>query len=486
MTAKPWAIIIAYFNSKQLIFFLLIFYPLALFASADIAESHYRKIEDALQEKSDIIKKHPLQPTTYIEMPFQADTAQINKKISYFNTVFLRNISLNRVYLYKPVIIKLSNFKDSIYLDKVKAYQNVRISWNFFEKKVETYRIYLEKKAFFKSNIFSDKAVFYKIQCYSICDFSLSTFHNQADFTGALFKDKAIFNSIYFDKNVTFQNASFNETATFIQSTFNKTVDFNLAEFNQGLNLSHAKFKGHVNLQNTTINGILDLSHIQIMNGILDLSSIIPANQKEKVPLNIVETNINKLHFSYENFRLYFPETVNYRQKEYIYTQLLQHFKKNGQTKSYEILFKEFHRVKYRHEQQYIRDIIFRNFWDYGLNPHKALYWLGILFLIYTVINAAFYLKLTKEYCIVAFLEKVDTSYAEKLNPLMRFIYFLPHAFILTLFIFAGTFLRFGNVTSTVQSRNIFTIAYLLLITITGYLALFYILAIILSGGRHV
>ncbi|KTD65495.1 pentapeptide repeat-containing protein [Legionella spiritensis] len=472
--------IFAVFQFRPLIVALICFLPQVLFGDS---ASDYSKLNDYILNSPKILPTQNFSEKKVIADAVTINSTIINKPVFYSNTRFLNNVSISTAYVEEPLDIRLSHFKGSIYLDNLVTRKSVIISWNFFENNVKTYRAILQKAGLFKSNHFLEEAVFYKMKCLAICNFSLSKFYKTADFTGSTFEGNARFNSVIFNGDVSFEGATFSKKVSFTRSIFDKKVNFHLANFNGGLDLSNASFKNYVNLKNTAIDGVLNLSNIQVTKGIIDLSTMISANQKKKIQLNIIGTNVSKLHLRYDNFSLYFPPTTSYQQKESTYTALMQHFKKNGLTQSYERLYKEFYSMKYQHQNQYLRGVLSGNFWDYGLNPSKALQWFGLMFLLFTIINAMFYLKLTKDYCTIPFLEKVNTSNAEDLNPVMRFIYFLPHAFILTLFLFGGTFLKFGNISSLVQSRNLFIITYLLLITITGYLSLFYILAIIVRGA---
>lgn len=270
-----------------------------------------------------------------------------------------------------------------------------------FDSVADFYQAHFHSEAFFINSGFNSDVSFCFTQFHSLAGFYGTHFSKVAFFNDAKFHSYAHFENAKFLSCATFKNAHFDSTADFNMTFFNSIAIFNGTRFYNSANFSNAIFQSQVDFSNSqfhstvTFNGTklpdtIDFRNIKIIEEEIDFTvlAIPEIGLNPKYHIALTGTNITKIKINYELFRIYFmaPDTT-YEQKISVYEKLLQKFKTDGFIESYKKLDIEYREFKYLNEKEHFLNWFHKNWWNYGYNKEKVIWWSLFFFCFFTTIN---------------------------------------------------------------------------------------------------
>jgi Pentapeptide repeats (9 copies) len=410
----------------------------------------------------------------------------IRNSITRHKNIFLERIKTLAITIFNPVIVKLSQFKKQVMIMNTQLLKRSDISWNIFSSRIYINKVTLDNNASFQNNTYLGNIYLYDFRCKKNCSFNFSKLEGSLFMINSLFFGQTNFSSSRFFKKTSFTETVFKNEVSFQNAIFYDTVNLDLATFESGLDLSYVEFKKAVSFRGTLLSGHLDLNNIKLNNNSLDLTKVIPIKKTGKILINILGADIEKLNFKYDIFKLYFPKITSQDDKEKVYITLLHNFKKRSYDKSYNDLYLEYNNMYYIYHNKFIVNFLSKNFWDYSLNPVKGLQCIGIVFVLFIIINALFFIKIADNYKNMKFLNNIDFEVGRKLNPIMRFFYFLPSSIVLTSILCVSTIMMQTRLINTSESKNHTALIYMLLMALFGHLSTLYFFAVIIRGTFNV
>lgn len=143
-------------------------------------------------------------------------------------------------------------------------------------------------------------------------------------------------------------------------------------------------------------------------------------------------------------------------------------------------LLREFRSYQLQYNKQHILTRLSKDFWGYGTDMAQALHWILILYVIFTIINAAMFPILAKDYPVISSFSNVHLTSEIQHNVISRFVCYLPFSMFFTLFLMAGGFLRLGLNIASLKGSNLLISMYILVVCITGFLGMLFIISLIL------
>ena len=181
---------------------------------------------------------------------------------------------------------------------------------------------------------FGGATSFKEAQFFSIADFNHCRFNSSAHFEGATFSSKADFNNAYFAGNADFSHA-----------TFDSVANFEHASFGNSLLLNHlgktVAAKTQFLFDNAILPDTIDVSDDSTIRFEMDLLTTKLDSTKVHY-INLSGSSISMIRLDYIHFRLFFPPHSDKESIIGTYEALLKKFRDLNDTRSYEILEKEF------------------------------------------------------------------------------------------------------------------------------------------------
>jgi hypothetical protein len=363
--------------------------------------------------------------------------------------------------------------------------------------------------AFFDRVTFLDTASFVEVIFSKHTSFLSATFSGQAMFEFAVFTGEVNFNSAKFLKPASFNQAVFSKQAEFVKSNFAHGAHFDYVKFSDRVNFIDAVFDGHscLSLMNLTLG---DTSHFrfddtvlpdtiyfsnntQIKNGIDFLHADFAANSRydsvqnrpKPILIYLYNSDIAKLRLDYTHFKLLLPDStidkegpsksISPDDKSSVYEALLNNFKTNGQTESYELLDVEYQQFKWEHSWTRRIPCIPKYWWNFGYDKDYIFGWTFLLLLVFTCFSFIYIHSLnTKVYTI----ERIQTNpvWENKLS-LKDFGNRLWYSFIYTSTVFFMLSLKIENLHFK-EKRGTF---YLVTVYLIGVICIAYVANFILQ-----
>jgi hypothetical protein len=330
-----------------------------------------------------------------------------------------------------------------------------------------------------KNRLTSNKAIHWKR-----CILSYINPLNTIEIENIIFKESLFFESNQFHKLIIFActlNNGFSladntiDTVVFVNCQFDSSASitangiklmeidwsninyfgFALGSFQEGIFSEHSHFNGSFN--NTGIGKKLFFKECTINNLVFRRmqlpDSIAFINSKIDNEINLLDfdapgkgkyysiclygTNYDKVNFSYNNFRLFFPDSVKTEMKKSIYESLLGHFKSIGFNESYKQLDIEYKSFNYLQYIKFGKELnwVQKNWWNYGYDKSRVLIWTAILLALFGFFNLFWFKHLLNAYV----LENIRQKYLNrKGNKIIRKFQYIALCFIYTSIIFVG------------------------------------------------
>jgi uncharacterized protein YjbI with pentapeptide repeats len=314
----------------------------------------------------------------------------------------------------------------------------VREKISLFEKTVDSLDL--------RQKIYLNQTTFGSVTVKRWADFSFSEFHNDADFESAQFKgkvdlgncsflglalfikagfqDELVCEGSNFGEDALFENALFFGVTDFISDSFyrraffsgaafgnytrfDKTVfkgvgNFQFSTFSQDVSFQHISVPGSLDFNNCAFLGNLDFSNVQNISTRIDLTvaktTLRPENPiRTKRGINLTNSDISKFKIDYSRFYLIFDSTAGFEYRSNVYQALLNTFKNDGYSESYELLDKEYRTFVYVHKDEKWLRRLDKYWWDFGYSKYYIFYWIMGLVVMFTTINVFVYPFLNKD-----------------------------------------------------------------------------------------
>jgi len=292
----------------------------------------------------------------------------------------------------------------------------------------------ISKEAWFLYVKFSNTANFSNAQFLGKAHFSGAGFINGADFVNTQFLDQALFSGTTFINGADFDNAKFSKKAYFQDSNFSEYTDFDDVKFSNGADFTAARFSKNTDFSRAVFapKNILKLTNVfsKDSTDFIFFQTIFPdtilfedndnikhevnftnANftdstrydRKSKlnrpILISLSGSNIAKLHLDYLHFKLFLPRSI-IDENASVYEAMLNNFKTNGQTESYQLLDIEYQEFKW-HNSLWTRYLVWipEYWWNFGYDKELVFLWTFVFLVIFTSLSYFFIYDLnTKVY----------------------------------------------------------------------------------------
>jgi hypothetical protein len=359
----------------------------------------------------DTIKKNTLSHY-HFNSPVEIKNIKIETNIRALGSSFQQGLIFSDLNIQRNLQISLSEFDQLFQIKKSSTIEPIDI-----------YSCHLNGKTSIIRNKFKDG---FSLNQSIINDDLIITYN---DFQGPF-----NFNHNDVKTNSKITNNRFNSSVSIQNSMFNNHVNFNGNELDvKSLDLSHSTFEQGISFRNTLMSGYLNLQGISSPNQEIDLTKIKLLRAGEKIQINLIDVDLDQVKMNYTTFNLAFPKLTPQHTKLHIYAKLLAQFEKNGLTQSYNNLYKEYSQFSYAIEKKKLTHFIDKHWWEYGLKKNIAYQWLGVIFLIFVIMNNIMIDGITKNFKSIGFVSKERIIESQSLNRINRFIYLTPLSVLLTI-----------------------------------------------------
>ena len=414
----------------------------------------------------------------YIKRPESAQTTapgslpqhSKNKGIRAIGSI-MRNLSLKYDEFGAPVTINQSNINGNAHLF-MNRFQSI---FDFNHNQIAG-NLLLFEAIFDKEFLFSFNRVRGNTE--------LSTLHfkNDAEFYNNLYEKNVMINLSSFDGKALFNHSTYNSNLSILNNTFHDDVSFDGAKFNRDVSLRGSTFYKNVSFDNALLPHKLDFSHVTVKGPPIELNNAKASHIGKYVLINVYDTDINKINFSYTHFKLVFPDVATQQDIINIYTKLLEKYKREGMDRSFKQLYREFREYELLVNKQNVMNLLQKHWWDYGLDKNRLFGWFLLIMTILSLVNCLFYNTLITKYFNVYFLDKVEPDIACQQNAALNYIYNIPRAIFLTIFLVFASFLQPLVGEEKIFKTDHFLInSYVLFINCLGYVFLLFTLDIIMT-----
>jgi len=459
----------------------LLFLWLITIANAAITESVSLEALHAIMQEKPIEVVHTFPEKQALDKKIIIYNDQSNKPYIISNTDLISSLKITNSVL-KKTYIKNSIVHDVAYLNENTLNGKFTIYLSEFIKPFDIKHTYIDDYFSIYSSRFDDRFNLSFSRINGSAWISSNQFSGATLFLNTSFlQDSHILNSV-FENELNCAYATFNEVMEFDNNIFYGDVILDGAFMNNSLSFHNSIFYKELSLNNTLLPKYVDFSGVVIKGKRINLYHAKPSVPRQKIYINILNTDINQIDFDYINYRLFFPKEISHQQKLHIYSLLLGKFEKSGMTRSYETLYREFREYKLLHKNQYIMNYIDKYWWDYGLHKEIIYLWFLTIFIALTLLNCFFYDKLVSKYFNIHFLKKTKPSVICQINPILHYMYNIPRATLLTLFFVFATFLQvLTNEDRIFKSDQFLINTYVIIINCLGYVFILFVFDSILS-----
>lgn len=331
----------------------------------------------------------------------------------------------------------------------------------------------------FDSTQFNGRANIDNVTFNGLANFLRAQFKGRANFGGTVFKDECIMEGSTFESDALFFNCNFQGYADFINTKFLEQAHFSGAEFGSravfgsSVFAQEASFKGvkvldDLTFSNTVFLDNLDFSNATNIKNRIDLTVVntdtIKDGMKTRRGINLTNSDIAKFKIDYSLFYLEFDSSASYEYRSNVYQTLLNTFKNDGYTESYEILDKEYKDFAYDKKNMWFIRTLDKYWWDYGYAKQYIFYWTFGFLAWFTLCNFFLYPFLQRE---VYKINHIETNFkSSKWKVGQRLYYSLVYTSVL----FFSISVKLDNL----KYKHWLAVAYIFLIYVLGIICLAY------------
>jgi len=402
-------------------------------AIADSIEGH------EVTNEFEMYKKVSSRAFNDFKMKIDSSNCNIHSPVSYYKWRLNDSIMFNTVHFMSGLDFSLARCAELISIHQCTIEGKTLFPWAQFRA-----------DCIFSRSKFRGDAVFQYAVFNRSTDFFQSDFKGIADFYGSRFESISNFGNITFFNESNFAFSSFNQECSFNNTEFGKICLFNNAEINATLDLSGAKFdsladfsgcriQGSILFSNCFLPELLDLSGIESVSNVIDLTQIKPNEKQQSCRINLIDTDISKIKMRYDNFELWFPDHTSFDAKCKVYEGLLSSLAAFGFKDSYKKLDIEYQQLKYMHNNQYLKNKFQEIWWNYGYNKEAIFVWLFWIVLLLTLTNTLLIKSLLGSVYEMKYLNLLRIKEYYKLHhPVLAFFLSLPTGFLYTVILLVG------------------------------------------------
>jgi len=305
-----------------------------------------------------------------IVLPYlSAIRVDFKERIDLLNLSISQSTNFSNCHFRSNTNFSSINFRDSV------VFQNNGFDQTFYSS-TDTFRGPLD----FSGNHFRGLMFFERNYFKNEGKFLMDSFFGGSLFRGSQFYGPANFSVCYFKSLCSFQNCIFFNDASFTDLSVPGLLDF-----------TNATFMGNVDFsKNHNISSRIDLTLIRTDTGR-------ESTVKKRRGLNLTNSDVSKFKLDYSRFYLIFDTSASFEYRSNVYQSMLNIFKNEGYTESYELLDKDYKAALYDHKGDHFRGWLDKYWWDFGYSRHYIFYWtFGFLF-FFTIVNMFFYPFLNRE-----------------------------------------------------------------------------------------
>ena len=445
---------------------------------AETLNDDYDKISEYIDNHY-INVQHEIKPEKIVNSPIicYANDTKINENI--IGEKHTKNIKITNSDL-KKLSIKGAVFEGLVSLNENRIDKNLDINLSKFAEPLDVKYTVIRNEFILYQSLFADRFTLSFSKILGETQISSNTFDNNINFFNVFFRNDANILQSTFNGKANFSHSTFNGKANFNGNIFKGNTNFDSTIFYDNISYKNSVFLGDVSFENTLLPLYVDFSNLQIKGGKINLENTKPVLPRQKINIDIQNTDINDIDFNYNDFRLFFSKETTKEDKLFIYSGLLKKYQRLGMNNSYRILFREYSEFKLLSENKPIWNFIEKNWWNYGLNKEWVYFWFASLLTFLTLINGIFYENLVSEHFNITFLKKSKPNEACELNPILNYIYNLPKAALLTFFFVFATFLQVLAGEEKIFKTDHFLVnTYAMLINCIGYIFILFVLDIV-------
>lgn len=323
-----------------------------------------------------------------------------------------------------------AQIKDSVYLTDT----TIEIGNRFYQKQFlndfELFGIKINGLANFVQCGFEKDATFLEIEFQNMCAVIAANFYKQAIFRANTYVENASFRLSTFYGYSEFRNSIFYKGADFFCATFKNEADFSGSTILDTLNFSFVKIEG---------SRIIDLTKC---------SSDTNKFTNRTININLTNADIDKIRIDYLKFRLYFDKDVNFEDRSNVYLSLLNNFKRDGYSDSYEILDKEYQHFRNTYKsnlRNHLYDFLQRLWWNYGYNKEYIFYWTIFFLVLFTFLNYRLADTLNRHVYTIENLKYTTIVSAKKMKGSKLIFYRLYFSLLYTCIVFFAFNVKFDK-----------------------------------------
>ena len=313
-----------------------------------------------------------------------------------------------------------------------------------------------------------------------LANFLRSIFKERANFAGTVFQGELIMEGCTFAGDALFINTRFNGYSDFLitkflgyaqfsGSEFNGRTSFSNAIFVRGASFKEVKVMDDLVFSNAVFLDDIDFSNVTNIKNRIDLTVVntdtLKDGRKTRRGINLTNSDIAKFKIDYSLFYLKFDSSASFEYRSNAYQSLLNTFKNDGYTESYELLDKEYKKFTYSEKKAWFTYVLDKYWWDFGYAKHFIFYWIFSLLAIFTFLNFFFYPFLQRE---VYKINHIESSFkSSKWIVLLQRLYY---SLVYTSVLFFSLSVKLDNL----KYKHWTAVAYIFIIYVLGIICLAY------------
>ncbi len=410
---------------------------------------------------------------------------------------------------------KITNITDTLFSEKFDLYDfigrdpNIKaVTKVYLSQEQEGYKV--DTDLMLRNKIFQDAALFTLGIFNKVAVFHNTEFQNGVNFNVCDFNDDVVFQNAKFGpiktalhpdfKNVEpiqFSEVKFKQQLNFLSAKFHENLCFSSTSFGTKVDFSGAEFYGNINTLNITLPDTLLFVNTNIIKYPIDLSHAKVRSKGSRCLINLYMADIGKIYLNYENFMLYFPDSIkmhphssdknyfkiNFEDKCQVYLLLLKQFEDRGLTDSYKYLDIEYKEMVYLHDGDRLLNFIQKHWWNYGYNKELILKNTLLIFLLFVLINYLVSIFKGYEYLhinvyeIPNLRESINAKEVE-LKSKFKFQFYL---FVYVIIYTSLTFFTFNLNLKSIKYKSLFGMLFIVFKFVLGLICLSYLANFVLS-----
>lgn len=213
-------------------------------------------------------------------------------------------------------------------------------------------------------------------------DMVSAAFRKRVSAVGTDFSADAEFTGTRFEGGADLSQTLFGNRAVFDAAVFRGSVAFDGAGFSDTLSLVGTSFEDAPTFRDATLPGFIDLRGVTVQNGVIDLSAA--QSYGRPVLVDARGADPAKVRFLYGPIRLGFRGSSTLEDQTPVYQNFLSRYRASGDVTSARAIEIEYLDKVYAAHP--VRGFLQRNWWLYGYEPVRVVWWSLALLLVFSLI----------------------------------------------------------------------------------------------------